>query len=214
MRAGVAEPRRPLRLARVLVLADRDEAPVALDQAAVAGRVGGREAQRDQRPRRPRAPSRSAFSVAGANERDVRIGDEDVVVAARDRSPRRQNGVRRPPPLALDERLPPAAPPDGRPRPRRPGQARRPQRYRRRRPPERPRARARSSDARRRHAGPLDGRSACGRPRRRRERSSGSGGRRRLMQGSLRSLAATSAARASHSSVFQLRQNASRGAAK
>ena len=56
-RAGVAEPRRLLRRARILVLADRGETAVALDQAAVAGRIVGREAERDEAApsARPRA---------------------------------------------------------------------------------------------------------------------------------------------------------------
>ena len=46
-RSGVAQARGPLFGACVLVLADRDQPSAALDQPAVAGRVGGLEAQRD-----------------------------------------------------------------------------------------------------------------------------------------------------------------------
>ncbi len=47
-RTGIAKARLPLLLGRVLVLADRDEPPLALDQPAVAGRIGRREAERNE----------------------------------------------------------------------------------------------------------------------------------------------------------------------
>ena len=46
-RPGVAPTRSPLLGACVLMLADRDQAPVTFDQPPVAGRFGGLEAERD-----------------------------------------------------------------------------------------------------------------------------------------------------------------------
>ena len=91
-RTGVAEARRPLVVARVLVLADRDQAPVALDQPAVAGRIGGLEAKRDH-TRALGQPGAQRRQRCRLDERNIGVGDENVVVALRDLPTRRENGV-------------------------------------------------------------------------------------------------------------------------
>ena len=93
-----------LGLGRVLMLPDRREAPIPLDEPAVAGRIGGREAECDEvRAVREAGPKRGERRAA--NQRNVRVSDDDVVVAARDRLPRGQNRIGGAPPLALDEDL-------------------------------------------------------------------------------------------------------------
>ena len=91
-RSGIAERRRLLRGARVLVLADRDHATVALDEAAVAGRIGGREAERDEVGAIREALAHRRERRAG-DQRNVRVTDDDVVVAARNHLARRQYRV-------------------------------------------------------------------------------------------------------------------------
>ena len=88
---GVAAPDRPLGGARVLVLADGERAPVLVSmQAPVAGRVAPPRS-RARRARRPRqAPRAAPASVSRGDQRRVGVGDQDVVVAARDRRARRE----------------------------------------------------------------------------------------------------------------------------
>ncbi len=105
-RPGVAQARSPLLDARILVLADRNQASVALDQPAVAGRIGSPKSQRDHASAsgklRAHRRERCAF-----DERNIGVHDKNVVVAARDFIPGREHGVGRAPPLALNGDLRP-----------------------------------------------------------------------------------------------------------
>ena len=132
-RTGVAQALGALGLGRVLVLPDRREPPVPLDEPAVAGRIGGREAERDEvRAVREAGPQRCERRAA--NQGNVGVSDDDVVVAAR-RSPPARPEPHRPCPAARAGRRPrrPARP-GGPPRPHPRGRGRPPPRCRLRRP--------------------------------------------------------------------------------
>ena len=90
--AGVAQARSPFFGVCVLVLADRRNSSVALDQSAVASRIGGLKPER----RHIRALGQlgeQRRERGGRDERDIGIEDENIVIAPRDLAPRRQNGV-------------------------------------------------------------------------------------------------------------------------
>ena len=73
-------------------------------EPAVAGRVG-RAKPSATSPAPSARPRRIAVSVAASNERNVGVGDQNVVVAAGDRLARRQNRVSGAAPLELNEDL-------------------------------------------------------------------------------------------------------------
>jgi hypothetical protein len=98
---GVAKARSALLGGCVLLLADRDQAPVALDEAAIACRIGGLKSQRRHvRARGQFRPHRR--QRRGLDQRNVGIDDENVVVAALDLIARRQNRVGGAPAFTLD----------------------------------------------------------------------------------------------------------------
>src|ERR1700677_3573213 len=86
------------------MLPDRDQASVALNEAAVAGRIGSLESQRHD------SHARSEFRThrrqrRGLDQRSVGIEDENVVITALDLIARRQDGVGGAPALVLDSDL-------------------------------------------------------------------------------------------------------------
>ena len=96
---------RPLRRARVLHLADRDEL-LALDQEPpVTGRIGRRKAEHDEVGFHERPPER--LQRRRRDQRRVGVKHENVVGRRRERLPRREHGVAGPQPLRLhmDRRL-------------------------------------------------------------------------------------------------------------
>ena len=110
-RPGVAERRSLLFGARILVLADCDQAPVALDEPAVAGRIGGPESQRDHIGALSKLRAHRRERCA-PDERNVGVNDDNVVVAARNLLAGREHGMGRPPPLALNRDFRPRRDPE------------------------------------------------------------------------------------------------------
>ena len=102
--ARVAELHGALGLARVLVLADRREFAVLDDQAAVARRVRGLEAERRERCNL-REGSAQGPKRLGRDQRHVGEQHEQMVAAARDGGPGRQHRVGSAEPLALHHDL-------------------------------------------------------------------------------------------------------------
>ena len=166
-RTRVAAADRALLSARVFLLADRDQRAVALDQPAIAGRIGGLEAQRDE-PCPLGEPGAQRRQRLGADQRQIRIADDDVVAAAGERLARGQNRMGGAAALGLHKNLALAAR-CGAPRPPVPRRSarRRPRSGPRRRRPAPP-ARARASIGRRPRAAAWRAPSASACPRRRR----------------------------------------------
>ena len=99
--AGIAQRDLALLGAGVGLLADRDQLLALHQEPAVAGRIGGAEAEHGERgavlQRRAHA-----LKGLGRNQRRVAKGNQEIVGAARDRLARRQHRMRRAEPLALD----------------------------------------------------------------------------------------------------------------
>ena len=100
-RSGVAASDRAFRLGRIFLLANRDQRAVALDESAVARRIGGLEAERDQ-PCPLGQTAAQAEQRFRAKQRPVGVDHENVVPAAPDRRAGGEHGVRRAASLLLD----------------------------------------------------------------------------------------------------------------
>ena len=102
--AGIAQRDLALLGAGVGLLADRDQAVALHQQPAIAGRIGGAEAEHGERGAilQRRAHARESL---GRNQRRVAERDQEIVGAARDRLARRQQRMRGAEPLALHEGL-------------------------------------------------------------------------------------------------------------
>ena len=101
-RTRVAQPGRFLFGGRVLVLADRDEPAVTLDEPAVARWIGRSEAERHE-PRTLGEDRAHRGKRRSPQERNVGIGHQNLVVPARDRLACGENRVGGAAPFSLDE---------------------------------------------------------------------------------------------------------------
>ena len=83
------------------MLPDRDQAPVALDEAAIAGWIGGLESQRHDFHARSEL-RKHRRQCRGLDQRSVSVEDENVVITALNLIAGRQNRVGGAPALTLD----------------------------------------------------------------------------------------------------------------